>query len=135
MSNDQQHFERFMQHRDSVARAYAQGDAKPLARIVTPANPATFFGPQGGVTEGADAVASRYLNDAKAFEANSDSHLDVLHMSAGSGLAYWVGIQRAKVQMRDKPEPTQFDLRVTELFRRDGDDWKLIHRHADALKA
>jgi hypothetical protein len=24
---------------------------------------------------------------------------------------------------------------TAQLFRRDGDDWKLIHRHADALKA
>jgi len=85
--------------------------------------------------EGAEAVASRYSNDAKAFEANSDSHLEVLHMSASSGLAYWVGIQRARVQMHGKLDPMQFDLRVTELFRREGDDWKLIHRHADALKA
>jgi len=134
MSGDQQHFERFMQHRDSVARAYARGDASLLRRIVTSADPATFFGPQGGVIEGAEAVASRYSADAKAFEANSDSHLEVLHMSASAGLAYWVGIQRAKVSMHGKPEPVQFDLRITELFRREGDDWKLIHRHADALK-
>jgi len=133
--DDQQHFERFMQHRDTVARAYVRGDPKPLGHVVTHADPATFFGPQGGVTEGAEAVASRYSNDAKAFEANSDSHLEVLHMSASSGLAYWVGIQRARVQMHGKPDPMQFDLRVTELFRREGDDWKLIHRHADALKA
>jgi len=130
---DQQHFERFMQHRDSVARAYVRGDASPLARIVAGADPATFFGPQGGLAEGADAVASRYLNDAKAFDSSSDSHLEVLHMSATAGLAYWVGIQRAKVQMRGQPEPRRFDLRITELFRREGDDWKLIHRHADAL--
>lgn len=132
--SEQQHFERFMQHRDSIARAYVRGDASPLGHIVASIDPATFFDPQGGVTQGAAAVASRYLDDADTFEPNSDSRLEVLHMSAGSGIAYWVGIQRAKVQMRGKPEPVQFDLRITEIFRREGDGWSLMHRHADALK-
>jgi len=54
-------------------------------------------------------------------------------MAARGGIAYWVGFQRTTVRMRGMPKAVRFNLRVTEVFRREGNDWRLIHRHADPL--
>ena len=81
----------------------------------------------------ADQVWSTYEHDAESFAPGSDSHFEILHLGASDGIAYWVGFQQAMVHMRGRAEAVPFNLRVTEVFRREGDDWKLIHRHADSL--
>jgi ketosteroid isomerase-like protein len=133
MSDDLHDFEQFMKQRDDAARAYVSGDAGPLGRIVAHSSPATFFAPMGGYIQGADKVSTRYKRDAEAFERGSDSRFEVLHMAASDGIAYWTGFQRASARMRGQAEAVPFNLRITEVFRREGGSWKLIHRHADTL--
>jgi ketosteroid isomerase-like protein len=133
MNNDQRDFEQFMKQRSEVARAYINGDAVPLGEIVARHSPATFFKPSGGSLQGAEAVWSQYERDATYFESGGEGQLEILHMAASDGLAYWVGFQRATAHLRGRPEGVPFNLRVTELFRREGGSWKLIHRHADPL--
>ena len=132
MSNDLHDFEQFMKRRDEAARAFVRGDAAPLGRLITRDLPATFFGPKGGYDQGADQVASVYERDAARF-ASGNSHFEILHMAVSDGIAYWVGLQRASARLDGSPQAIPFNLRVTEVFRREGDDWKLVHRHADAL--
>ena len=133
MNNDQQDFEQFMRRRNFAALAYINGDAAPLGEIVARHTPATFFKPSGGYKQGAEVVWSQYEHDATNFESGGEGQLEILHMAASDGLAYWVGVQRAVVHLRGQPEAVPFNLRVTELFRREGDTWQLIHRHADPL--
>jgi hypothetical protein len=51
------------------------------------------------------------------------------------GSCHWVGFQRASVHLKGRAGEVPFNLRVTELFRREGGEWKLVHRHADELKS
>jgi ketosteroid isomerase-like protein len=36
--------------------------------------------------------------------------------------------------MNGQDKPITMNLRVTEIFRKEDGDWKLMHRHADLLK-
>jgi ketosteroid isomerase-like protein len=134
MSDDLHDFEQFMQRRDEAARAYVNGDPQPLSHIATSTLPATFFSPRGDFVQGSTEVSARYDADATAFDSNSENTMEILQMGASTGIAYWVGFQRARVHLKGKAEAILFNLRVTEVFRREGDEWKLVHRHADELK-
>lgn len=120
MSNDQDDFAQFMKQREEAARASVSGDASPLDAIVAHIGSATFFGPRVGYTQGAETVWARYDHDAANFESGGESHFEILDMAASDGLAYWVGLQRATTHLRGTPGTVPFNLRVTELFRREG---------------
>ena len=128
-----QSFDDFMKKRVDVANAYVNGNAAPLDGIVTREGPASFFPPNGGSELGPDKVNARYDKDSAVFTPGGETQLEVLHSAASGDVAYWTGFQSAKVKMSGGDTPVPMQLRITELFRRIDGEWKIVHRHADAL--
>jgi ketosteroid isomerase-like protein len=133
MNNDLHDFEQFMKRREEASRAWTQGDAELLGQIVTRSSPATFFGPNGDYSQGAEEVASTYEHGASMFEQGSEFNFKILQMAASDGIAYWVGFMQGEARMRGKSEAIPMNLRVTEVFHRENKGWKMVHRHADTL--
>ena len=98
MTKNSSSFGSFMKQREEVAAAYVNGDAEPLREIAAHESPATFFGPGGGYEHGAAHVMAIHEAGAKHFDPGSTSELEILHMAASDDLAYWVGLQHAKVR-------------------------------------
>jgi ketosteroid isomerase-like protein len=55
---------------------------------------------------------------------------EVLAAGLSGDLAYLVGFERA-VSSIDDGAAEGLNLRVTQVYRREVDEWKLVHRHAD----
>lgn len=129
-SND---FGKFMELRKEASDEFINGNIDPLDRISANRSPATIFGPGGDCVQGADQVSAANAKGARRFRPGGSNAFEVMHTAADGDLAYWVGIQRSVVNMQGQPSSVTFDLRVTEIFRRDDGAWKLVHRHADKL--
>jgi ketosteroid isomerase-like protein len=126
-------FQTFMKRREKAAAGYVSGDPSLLMEMVARDLPATFFGPAGGKIKGATAVARTYERDAGRFSSGSTTEIEVLDLAESNDIAFWTGIQHATAQVKGKADPVPMQLRVTEIFRREDGDWKLVHRHADTL--
>jgi ketosteroid isomerase-like protein len=72
---------------------------------------------------------------AASFHDGSTGHFEILQSSENGDLTFWTGMQHAKVHLQGKDETVPMSLRVTEGFRREDSEWKLVHRHADMPKS
>jgi ketosteroid isomerase-like protein len=135
MANDDESFEAFLQRREVVSGEYINGRVDGLIALSTHNNPATFFPPSGTRVDGADNVNAANRSGASAFRQGSTGRFEILQSGSDGALGFWTGIQHAEAMLTGKDEPVSMQLRVTEVFRREADGWKLVHRHADPLKS
>ena len=111
--------------------ALHNGDAAPRAAIWSHNDPVTLFGAafQGSgwakLSATFDLLASRFSN-CTSWE------YEVIAAGASGDLAYIVGIEHTTASVGGAaPEP--YSLRVTTILRREGGEWKVVHRHADPM--
>ncbi len=127
-------FRAFLARRADATAAFFNGDAAPWLAMASRTDDVTMFGGFGGCERGWEAVADRY---GWAADANAEGAVGVelIACHVSDTLACTVAIERGTVRAAGTAEAAPKELRVTELFRREGDDWRLIHRHADPLVA
>jgi ketosteroid isomerase-like protein len=81
--------------------------------------------PRGGCLAGGVAAPRR------PHRRNLVDHRCEQHPVGGSGdLAYTLGYEHAVLSMDGGPVGP-LNLRITHLYRREDDEWKIVHRHAD----
>ena len=69
---------------------------------------------------------------ATQFAPHEGFRLEVIAAGVSGDLAYTVGYEHSGVQ-EDGGPPKPKRLRVTHVYRREDGEWKIVHRHGDAL--
>lgn len=110
--------------------AMHNGDAKPRIAMWTSSDPVTLLGAWGPCNSGWDEVSQSFEWVAARLSSGSDYHFDLVAAGVSGDLAYTVGFERTIVSVDDGP-PHPSTVRVTHIYRREGDEWKIVHRHGD----
>lgn len=113
--------------------ALHNGDARPRKQLWSHEAPVTLFGAVetgNGWTEIGkifDWLASRFSNC-------QSSHQEIIAAETSGDLAYVVAIEHTTVSMGGAP-PAAYKLRVTTILRREGGQWKVVHRHGSPVQS
>ena len=92
----------------------------------------TIFGGVGGQSFGGPETLNRQRSVARQWKSGQGG-ADYVSGFRNDDFACLVMIERATVAFVDENAPRRWDLRVTEIFQREGTEWQRVHRHADPL--
>lgn len=122
-----------VQRADAANAAFIRGDMARWYELVGPiAGDFTLMQPFGGDTSrGFDGTPARLERLARLF-TGGEATLEIEQTYASDGLVVLVMIERQRGEVGGLPAQ-DWSLRVTQVYRRDGDVWQLVHRHADPL--
>lgn len=123
---------------DLVARAadgnaaLMRGDIDGYLALISHAGDFTLMTPFGGPPSlGFDMSGDRPAALGRFFRGGRTA-LELVRAYASGDLVVLAMIERQTAEVGGLPNQ-DWSLRVTLVFRRDGPEWRLVHRHADPL--
>ena len=125
-------WEEAMTRLTAAQRDFVNGDATGIKRLFSHGEDVTVLGGFGGFEHGWKEVGPRLDWAASHFAGGSYSQ-ETLSATVGSDVACLVSLERWSYATPQQRQETLLELRVTQAFRREEGDWRLVHRHADPL--
>ena len=116
-----------------AADEFSRGNPGPVKDLLSRGDDVTLANPFGPAVRGWSAVSDALGFASSRFSEGTVTAFERMAMYATTDLATMLEIEHWTAKVGERDEATSFVLRVTSTFRREGDDWKLVHRHADPI--
>jgi len=111
--------------------AVHNGAASAWVGLWSQSDPVTLFGARTSRSGAADV---RGFNERLGdwFSDCSSYEIELLAAGVSGDLGYTVALEKTNASVRGRPaEP--YTLRVTHVYRREQGEWRVVHRHGDAV--
>jgi ketosteroid isomerase-like protein len=110
--------------------ALHNGDSAPRQAIWSQEEPVTVLGAWKSAT-GQDQVRDLFLQLEGTFSDCTSYTYEVVAAEVISDMAYTAGYEHTQASVNG--EPKTYTLRATQVYRREGGEWRVAHRHADTV--
>ena len=129
MANETEEFLKYMLPKQIAAeRAIHGGNVEPRLALWSHRDPVTLLGVKVSGKGWAD-LSAKFRTVASWFSDTTSYEFEVIAAGASGDLAYTVGFEPTTCSVNGVEQT--YTLRVTNIYRREDGEWKLVHRHAD----
>jgi ketosteroid isomerase-like protein len=128
-------FHAYLADLDSAQDDFAHGRPEKFKALWSHTDDVTLAGGLGGVIEvGWDKVAARLDWASKSYQEGDRSN-ELFSSFVDDDFAYVVRKEIIEARIGGEAARSRQELRVTMVFRRGADGWRMVHRHADSQTA
>jgi ketosteroid isomerase-like protein len=115
-----------------ASEAILKGDSKPSVALFSRSDDVTLANPLGPPRRRPAEVEKAGAEAAAQLSEGSMLSFEEVSRYSTSTLGYIVQIERAQARLAGGGD-MRIALRATMIFRREGDTWRIAHRHADSI--
>jgi ketosteroid isomerase-like protein len=123
----------FMEDDHHALTAFVRGDPELKKRLYSRQDDVTLADPLGPPVRGWAQVEQALERAASHLRDGEVLGFERISGYATADLAYRVEIERLRARFGADQQIVSTALRVTMIFRREADGWKIVHRHADPI--
>jgi ketosteroid isomerase-like protein len=128
-------FDAYLAKLDAAQKEFARGHPEKFKALWAHSDDVTLIGGHGGVIEhGWNKVGARLDWASSTYEEGERSN-QIYSRYLGDDFAYVVRMEVIEARVGGKAERARHELRVTMVFRKGADGWRMVHRHADSQTA
>ena len=121
-----------IQRTEEQARAFNAGDMRRWHGMIRLSDDFTLMQPFGGpMSHGFDGSPAHLAELSRSFR-NGEAKLETIISYTSDDLVVLAFVERQHGEVLGLPDQ-DWSLRVTQVYRRQGSHWQLVHRHADPL--
>lgn len=113
--------------------AVVNGDHTVIMARYSEADDITIGNPFGPFARGRQATVDTIANAATRYADGELVGVDRISLHASDTLAAVVEVEHLRARLGGAAAHSDVALRVTTVFRREPDGWKIVHRHADPI--
>ena len=117
----------------SAVDQFAKGDPGPVKALVSHRDDVTLANPFGPTVRGWERVSEALDYASSRFRDGTVGPFESVAEYVTDELVCLVEVERWEARVGGRDDKSSFDLRVTSVYRLEGDAWKLVHRHADSI--
>ena len=128
----QQEFLAALAAADAAQLELQNGKAAAYKALWSHSDEVTLIGGFGGSIETGWAKVEIRLDWAAAQFSNGSNTIERLITHSNDTIGYVIQIEHIRFQVPGQSKETTRDYRVTMVFMREPEGWKIVHRHADS---